>query len=237
MKVSFTLMLYPFYPNFPNESGEIMELLTTVSEALQSGDVAATRTGIQEGIIRGISAGMLLEQGLMAGMNVVGIRFKNGEIYIPEVLRSARAMNAALEILEPLLADGKTPSRGTIVLGTVQGDMHNIGKSLASIMFRGAGFKISDLGVNVSPDRFLAEAHDKQPRAIGLSAMLTTTMLNMAPVVEKLKQDFPATPIVIGGAPTSQEFADSIGADYYARSAMDGVEKISAFYGGELDPA
>ncbi|NOZ75553.1 MAG: cobalamin-binding protein, partial [FCB group bacterium] len=197
-----------------------MELLKAISAALQSGDTDATCLAIRDGLMKRISAGKLLEEGLLAGMNVIGTRFKAGEIYIPEVLRSARAMNAALAILEPHLAEGKIHSQGTIVIGTVQGDMHNIGKSLASIMFRGAGFDICDLGVNVSPDRFLTEVNDRQPRVVGLSAMLTTTMLNMAPVVEQLKRDFPTIPVVIGGAPTSREFADSIGADFYARSAM-----------------
>ncbi len=205
-----------------------MEPFDSIAKALQNGDMDVTCTAVQAGLDDGIPAGELLEQGLMAGMNVVGILFKTGKVYIPEVLRSARAMNAALEILDPFLAQGTSHSRGTVLIGTVQGDMHNIGKSLASIMFRGAGFDVRDLGVNVPTERFIAEIHKAPPQVVGLSAMLTTTMLNMVPVVDRIKQEFPSIPVVIGGAPTSQDFALSIGADCWARSAMEGVEKVLA---------
>jgi len=207
---------------------EIKETFQSLSAAVQNGDTVRTKQFLQSGLDHQLSATDLLSNGLLAGMNIVGQKFKAGEIFIPEVLLAARAMNIALEILEPFLVNQNHISKGILLIGTVQGDMHNIGKSLAAIMFKGAGFKIIDLGVNVSMDRFLKEIQLIHPNAIGLSAMLTSTMINMEPITNTIRQEFPTLPVVIGGAPTSQEFADSIGAHCWARSAMDGVEKITS---------
>ncbi|RMF10025.1 MAG: cobalamin-binding protein [Candidatus Neomarinimicrobiota bacterium] len=203
-----------------------METLLNISRAVQSGDDAETVRLTHAGLARGLTALELLEQGLIPGMMEVGNQFKAGRIFIPEVLRSARAMNRALEILDPILSGTTDHIKGLVLLGTVQGDMHTIGKSLAAIMFRSAGFVVRDLGVNVPARAFRDALSQEGAVGVGLSAMLTTTMLNMQPVVDMVKTEFPGVPIVIGGAPTSEEFARSIGADYWAKSAMDGVEKI-----------
>ena len=158
-------------------------------------------------------------------MTVVSARFKEGMLFIPEVLISARAMNKGFEILDPLLADGKAKSRGTLLIGTVLGDLHDIGKNLASILFRGAGFKIIDLGANVSPETFTEKTLEHKPDLIGLSALLTTTMQNMGTTINALRANNITTPVIVGGAPLSQAFADSISADIFAASAIDGIEQ------------
>lgn len=201
-----------------------MNELTEIAQKLEAGDSQAVTAAIEQAIACQIPAATILNDGLIAGMNVIGRRFKAGEIFIPNVLIAARAMNAGIALLEPrLAADGVKPV-GKLLIGTVQGDLHDIGKTLVNILFKGAGFKIIDLGVNVPAEKFLQAARAEKPDLIGMSALLTTTMLNMESCIRQLRANDVTAPIIIGGAPTSQKFAAKINADLWAASAADGVE-------------
>jgi len=186
--------------------------------------------GVQELIGRALSDGLgaqqLLEQGLMAGMQVVGRRFADNEIFIPEVLIAARAMRAGFEALKPAFADLQASSRGVFVIGTVRGDLHDIGKSLVSIILEGSGWSVVDLGTDCPGDRFV-EAVDKHPGcAVGLSAMLTTTMLNMADTVDCIRRATPEATVLVGGAPVTEAFAVDIGADGYGADPTQAAEVL-----------
>lgn len=204
-----------------------MEILNTVAEKLIVGKADEMVSLINKALGNGLKADTILNDGLLEGMAVIGKRFKEGSVYIPEVLIAARAMNRGLEILDPLLSEEGSKPRGTLLIGTVQGDLHDIGKNLVSILFRGAGFQIIDLGTNVNPAVFVDKAKEHKPDVIGLSALLTTTMINMGATIKALREEDIITPVIVGGAPLTQDFADSIGADIFASSASDGVEKVS----------
>ena len=161
-------------------------------------------------------------------MAIVIDRFKEGLFFIPEVLLAARAMTKGLDILDPFLTTEGLKYRGTLLIGTVQGDLHDIGKNLAAILFRGAGFKIVDLGSNVATEKFITGAKEHNPDIIGISSLLVSTMLNMGKVINGLRENNILTPVIVGGAPLTQEFANSINADIYASTASDGVEKALA---------
>jgi 5-methyltetrahydrofolate--homocysteine methyltransferase len=176
----------------------------------------------------GVSPQTILNEGLVKGMSVVGEKMRCGEMYIPEVLQSASAMHASLNLLKPhLVKDGVQPV-GKIVIGTVKGDMHDIGKNLVGILLQGAGFDIVDLGVNMPPQKFVEAINIHNPSVIGISAMLTTTMLHMKTTIEAIRAAGlrSKVKIIIGGAPVSQKFADEIGADGYARDAVKAVDKV-----------
>ncbi len=177
-----------------------------------------------EAIMDNISPQQILEDGLIAGMSVVGVRFKANEIYVPQVLIAARAMKSAMEILEPKLAEAGVSALGRAVVGTVQGDLHDIGKNLVVMMLKGAGFEVCDLGVDKSPEEFIIKAKELNAEIIGLSALLTTTMPAMAQTVETIRQSGLSCKIMVGGAPVTQEFADQIGADGYSADAASAVE-------------
>jgi 5-methyltetrahydrofolate--homocysteine methyltransferase len=200
-----------------------------IAEALIEGNADKVRELIQAGVDEGVEAQKLLDEGLIAGMEVVGVRFKNCEIYVPEVLVSARAMHAGMGILEPILAAGGIKARGTFVVGTVKGDLHDIGKNLVAMMLKGTGWKVVDLGVDVDADKFVQAALDEDADVIGLSALLTTTMVNMKEVVEIAKNKDCKAKIVVGGAPLTQSYADEIGADGYAPDAATAAEMVSSF--------
>ncbi len=172
-------------------------------------------------------ADKILEQGLIAGMNVVGTRFKNCEMFLPEVLTAARAMKAGVEQLEPLFAAAGVKPAGKILIGTVKGDLHDIGKNLVAIMLRGAGFEVIDLGVGVSAQKFLDAVVAHQPDIVGMSALLTTTMMQMKTNVTALTEAGVRgrVKVIIGGAPVTRAFAEEIGADAYGRNATDAVDK------------
>jgi 5-methyltetrahydrofolate--homocysteine methyltransferase len=156
---------------------------------------------------------------------VIGEKFKNNEIYVPEVLIAARAMNKAMEILEPKLIEAGVESKGKLVIGTVKGDLHDIGKNLVAMMYKGAGYEVIDLGIDVTPEKFVEAAKEKGAKLIGLSALLTTTMPAMKDVVEKVKSEgLDDVKVVIGGAPVTQAYADEIGADGYAPDAASAIE-------------
>lgn len=207
------------------------ERYSLIAENLIDGDAGRVKELVSEAIAAGQQPGDILEKGLLQGMAEVGRRFKAREFYIPEVLISARAMKMGMELIEPLLAASGAAPRGTVLIGTVQGDLHDIGKNLASIMFQGAGFKVIDLGVDVAAEKFVEEARTHEPDIIGLSALLTTTMVNMEGTIKGLRENGIFSKIIVGGAPITAEFAQSIKADLYAPTAADAVDKVSAALG------
>lgn len=203
-----------------------MDTLAQLAEMLQRGEDQEVLRLTREAVAQGLPAGRILNDGLIAGMNVVGERFKRHDIFLPDVLLAARAMYAGMEQLKPLLIRDGVPARGRVVLGTVQGDLHDIGKNLVAMMLRGNGYKIVDLGVDVAPEKYLDAAKANGAGAIALSALLTTTMVQMKNVVEAVKQAGLAVPVVIGGAPVTRDYADQIGASGYAPDAASAVEEI-----------
>jgi 5-methyltetrahydrofolate--homocysteine methyltransferase len=207
-----------------------MDLLSRIAARLQEGDEEDVAALTEQAIAGGLPARQILDEGLIQGMNVVGERFRNHEIFLPEVLLAARAMYAGMDRVKPLLLRDQVPTLGRVVIGTVQGDLHDIGKNLVGIMLRGAGFEVIDLGNDVAPDRFVETARESGARVVGLSALLTTTMPVMQTVVERLAAAGlrEQVRVVIGGAPVSQEFAERIGADAYAYDAANAVERVRA---------
>lgn len=204
--------------------------LKRIAELLQEGRVSPARQLTQELLDHGTSPQTILNEGLIAGMAVVGEKMRSGEMYLPEVLQAASVMKAAMEILQPhLLSSGVAP-RGRVVLGTVKGDMHDIGKNLVGIMLRGAGFEVIDLGLNTPPEKFVAAIQTHSPAVVGMSAMLTTTMLQMKKTIEAIAAAHlrEKVKIMVGGASVSQRFADEIGADGYAKDAVTAVERVQA---------
>ena len=197
-----------------------------IAEALIAGNADKVQGLVEEAVNENVSPQDILEKGLIAGMEVVGVRFKNSEIYVPEVLVSARAMHAGMGILEPLLAESGVKAKGVFVVGTVRGDLHDIGKNLVAMMLKGAGWKVVDMGVDVDAEKFIQSAIDESADVVGLSALLTTTMVNMKQVIEIAKNKDCKSKIVVGGAPLTQNYANEIGADGYAPDAATAVEVI-----------
>jgi len=198
--------------------------LGAIAEALIRGDRDTVADLVQKALDEGVDAEAVLNEGLVAGMDVVGRKFRNNEFYVPEVLIAARAMNAGMELLEPILAEAGAKPAGVVVLGTVKGDLHDIGKNLVGMMLKGGGFKVVDAGIDVAPERFVELAQQNDAQLIGLSALLTTTMTQMPNVVEALKEAGLDIKVMIGGAPITQEYADEIGADGYAPDAASAVD-------------
>ncbi|MBP7049864.1 MAG: corrinoid protein [Phycisphaerae bacterium] len=205
--------------------------LKALADAVIRGDQATAVNVTKAALQEKMAPKQILDQGLIAGMDVVGARFKNNEIYIPEVLIAARAMKMAMEVLEPELAKAGVKPIGKLIIGTVQGDLHDIGKNLVAMMLKGAGFEVIDLGVDVSPDKFAAEAKARNVNLIGMSALLTTTMPGMEKTIKALQAAGIKAKIMVGGAPVTQSFADRIGAHGYspdAASAVDVAKKLVA---------
>jgi 5-methyltetrahydrofolate--homocysteine methyltransferase len=198
--------------------------LKALAEAVIKGDQNAAVKITKSALEQGTPAKNVLDEGLIAGMDVVGARFKKNEVYIPEVLIAARAMKMAMELLEPELAKAGVKPMGTFLIGTVQGDLHDIGKNLVAMMLKGAGFKVTDLGVDVNPERFVEQAKAADSELIGLSALLTTTMPSMERTIKALKEAGISAKIMVGGAPVTQGYADKIGADGYAADAASAVD-------------
>lgn len=188
---------------------------------------------VQDALAAGAAPKEILERGLLPGMDVVSQRFKVREIYIPEVLLSAAAMKNAMAILKPRFVTGEVRDRGTVVIGTVKGDLHDIGKTLVTIMLEAGGFRVVDLGTNVAPERFLQAVRDEQAQVVGMSAMLTTTMLVMKDVIALLAHEGmrDRVKVIVGGAPVNAAFAGEIGADAYAEDATIGVELVGKLVG------
>jgi 5-methyltetrahydrofolate--homocysteine methyltransferase len=203
-----------------------VDTLAELSQKLIEGDDERVGALTQEAIDDDLAPQRILNEGLIAGMTVVGDRFKAHEIFLPDVLMAARAMYAGMERLKPLLIRDGVPGLGTIVIGTIQGDLHDIGKNLVGIMLRGAGFDVIDLGNDVSPQRFVEAARQHQARLIGMSALLTTTMSGMEQVVELVREEGLAgkVKVIVGGAPVSEEFARRIGADAYGYDSANAVD-------------
>lgn len=198
--------------------------LKALSEAIIKGDQKTAVEITQAAIDQGLAPATILQEGLIAGMNVIGTRFKANEVYIPEVLIAARAMKMAMEILEPKLVEAGVKPLGKAVIGTVQGDLHDIGKNLVMMMLKGAGFDVIDAGVDVSPDNFVTRAKESGAQLVGLSALLTTTMPSMEKTIQAIKDAGLAAKVMIGGAPVTQGYADKIGADGYAPDAASAVD-------------
>ena len=170
---------------------------------------------VAQALKKGLDPQVILNDGLITGMNAIGEKFSRGEAYIPNMLISAKAMNAAMVHLEPYFLDGNIQSKGIAILGTVQGDLHDIGKNLVSLILQGAGWKIVDLGTDVTAENFIEAINKNGEAIVGMSALLTTTMINMGPILEDIRKNNPDTKVYIGGAPVLQSFCDSIGADGY----------------------
>lgn len=203
-----------------------MSVLNEISSWLQQGRAPKVKACVQQALDEGIPAAEILEQGLLEGMNVIGAKFKNNEVFVPEVLIAARAMSKGVEVLRPYLVEDGVEEKGTVVLGTVKGDLHDIGKNLVRMMMEGKGLKVIDLGVDVSVDQFLDTARENDAQIIACSALLTTTMGEMRDVVEavaasELKDK---VKVMIGGAPITQAFCDQIGADRYTPDAATAAE-------------
>ena len=208
-----------------------MSILNEISTFVQQGRAKNVKELVGKALEEGMSAKDILNDGLLAGMDVVGEKFKNNEVYVPEVLISARAMNMGVEMLKPYLQSAGVEEKGTVVLGTVKGDLHDIGKNLVRMMMEGKGLKVIDLGTNVEPEAYVQAAIENNAQIIACSALLTTTMGEMKNVVECLKASGHKDQIkvMVGGAPVTQSFCDSIGADCYTSDAASAADAALAF--------
>jgi len=185
----------------------------------------------QEAIDGGESPETILKQGLIQAMEQIGVRFKNGEIYIPEVLIAARAMHAGMDVLKPILSKSNSPMMGKVVIGTVKGDLHDIGKNLVIMMFEGGGFEVVDLGVDISAGKFIEAIQKHKPQVVAMSALLTTTMREMKTTLDAISKAGLSKQVktIVGGAPLTEKFAKEIGADGYAPDAASAVDVVKSF--------
>ena len=209
------------------------DILQEIASNLYNGDDKTVAELVQQALDQGLAPGEVLAGGLIAGMDEVGKDFKAGDLYVPEVLIAARAMHAGMGVLRPLLAEADVPSAGTYLIGTVEGDLHDIGKNLVRMMLEGAGFETIDLGTDVRPDGFVEAVREHQPQIVGMSALLTTTMVNMKIAIEALEEAGlrDSIKIMVGGAPVTAAFAEEIGADGYAPDAASAVDVAREFVG------
>lgn len=205
--------------------------LNNISEALQSGRAEKVRELVKQALNEDIIPKKILEEGLIRGMSIIGEKFKKNEVYVPEVLIAARAMHAGMDVLKPKLIETGVKNLGKVVMGTVTGDLHDIGKNLVEMMLEGAGFEVIDLGVDVSAEKFVEAVKEHQPNIIGMSALLTTTMVNMVEVIKALDvaglRD--KVKVMVGGAPITQNYANQIGADGYSPDATSATDKAKIF--------
>jgi 5-methyltetrahydrofolate--homocysteine methyltransferase len=215
----------------------ITERLSQLAQAIIDGKHIVAGEIVRELLAENINPRTILDEGMMAGMEVVGKRFKEGYMFLPHVLISARAMKVAMGVLEPLLAQSSYKPEGKILLGTVKGDVHDIGKNLVGIMLTGAGFKVVDIGVGCSADQFVKAYQEHKPDIVGLSALLTTTMLYMKVVIDQFKQEAINVPVIVGGAPINSRFAKEIGASGTARNAAQSVELVRSLLEGRSMPS
>ena len=213
--------------------GEAMAKYQDLADAIIAGDNVKSKEITQKLVDSGVSSSDILNEGLVPGMEVVGRQFKANEMYIPEVLIAARAMHAAMDIIKPMLSESGAKMKGTVIIGTVQGDLHDIGKNLVGMMLEGGGFSIIDLGVDIPAEKYVEEAKKSGAKLIGLSALLTTTMPVMKDVIAILKTDSATADVkvMVGGAPLTQEYADSIGANGYAPDASSAVDLAAKLLG------
>ncbi len=209
------------------------EILSELSTAIIEGNLDDIVDLTKDALEDGLNAKQILDQGLMPGMDHVGVEFKAGNMYVPEVLRSARAMQASMEIVKPLLAETGDAMTGKVLLGTVKGDLHDIGKNLVAMMCEGAGFEVEDLGKDIGPEAFVEAVKEFEPDVLGMSALLTTTMRAMEHTIKALEEAGvrDKLKIMIGGAPVTQTFSDQIGADGYASNAASAADLAKKFIG------
>ena len=210
----------------------IVELLSQISFNPQNGFDETVAELTEEAVEKRIPPDKIMNDGLIAGMNIVGEKFKNHEIFLPDVLLAARAMNGAMEVLKPLLIKDGIPVRGKVVIGSVKDDLHDIGKNLVAILLKGAGFEVIDLGNDVPAEKFISVAIEENAHVIGMSALLTTTMPVMKKVVDMAKADglYGKVRIIVGGAPVSKAFAQEIDADAYSYDGANAVETVESFF-------
>jgi 5-methyltetrahydrofolate--homocysteine methyltransferase len=218
---------------------ETPEILELIQDDLYDGLAAEVVASVNELLKRGMTPYDVLTKGLVAGMDVVGVDFRDGILFVPEVLMAAKAMKAGMEVLRPLLAETGAPQVGTLVIGTVKGDIHDIGKNLVAMMMEGAGFTVINLGINTDVDKFLNAVREHKPDILGMSALLTTTMPYMKVVIDALKEQGLRDQIIVlvGGAPLNDAFAEEIAADKYCRDAAIAVEtakKLLAIKRGQV---
>ena len=203
-----------------------MSIVQEISEFLQKGRAKNVKALVEQALAEGVDAKVILNEGLLDGMSIIGGKFKRNEVFVPEVLVAARAMNAGMAILEPKLIEIGNEPIGKAVIGTVKGDLHDIGKNLVVMMYKGAGFEVIDLGVDVEPATFIAKAEEVGADVIGMSALLTTTMQNMKETIDLLNEKGLREKyiVMIGGAPINDSFAEEIGADFYTADAASAAE-------------
>jgi len=209
------------------------EILNDIAVAVIEGKVDGMKELTEDALDEGLTAQDILNGGLMVGMNHVGNEFKAGDIFVPDVLRSAKAMKEAMKLLKPMLAAGEAQATGKVLLGTVRGDLHDIGKNLVGMMCEGAGFEVKDLGTDVAPNAFIDAVKEFKPGIVGMSAMLTTTMPGMSDTIRALEEAGlrDQVKVMVGGAPVTQRFADDIGADGYAPNAASASDLAKRFVG------
>jgi methanogenic corrinoid protein MtbC1 len=200
------------------------ELLNSIKENLMKGKANEVKELCEEAAAQKIPVETILADGLISAMSIIGAKFKKNEVYVPEVLIAARAMNSGMTVLKPLLKEADIKAKGTICVGTVKGDLHDIGKNLVCMMLEGAGYEVIDLGVNVDPAKFVEASKEHNPDIIAMSALLTTTMGSMKSTIESLKAANSQAKTMVGGAPLTDSFAKEIGADGYAADAASAVE-------------
>jgi 5-methyltetrahydrofolate--homocysteine methyltransferase len=207
--------------------------LNTIKDAVIGGKHAEIKGLVQQALDAGVDPGTLINDALIAAMDVVGKDFGEGKIFVPEMLVSAMTMKSGLEVVKPRLAGGESQSRGTVIMATVKGDLHDIGKNLVSMMLEGAGFKVLDLGVDLSVEKLIDQVKAVNPDVLGLSALLTTTMPEMQKVIAELKSQGlrDKVKVLVGGAPVDRAFAEKIGADGYGSNAAEAVELARRFAG------
>ncbi len=208
-----------------------MSVLNEISQALQKGNARLVAEKTQEALNSGIEPGMVLSDGLIAGMNIIGVKFKNGDIYVPEVMMSAKAMGMGMNVLKPKLEETGVKPFGKVVLGTVKGDLHDIGKNLVGMMMAGSGLEVIDLGKDVSSEKFVNAVKEHNPDVVALSALLTTTMPEQKKVIDALKEAGLRDKVIVmvGGAPVTDSYAKEIGADAYTPDAATAAEKAKSF--------
>ncbi len=209
------------------------ELYASLAESVISGQPEEIQKLTQQALNDGVAPREILDKGLLPGMETVGQRFKAGDMYVPEVLLSARTMHAAMDVLKPLLSEADRATTGTVIIGTVEGDIHNVGKNIVSMLLEGGGFRIIDLGVDVKPRAFTQAVKEHQPNIVAMSALLTTTLPKMAETVDALREAGlrDQVKVMVGGAPVTAEYAAKIGADGYAPNAAMAVDKAKELLG------
>jgi len=206
-----------------------------VASAVIAGNRKKVQELVEDALKEGVPPEKIINEGLLAGMSVIGERFKKNEIFVPEVLVSARAMQVGMDILKPLLTRSSGVIKGKVVIGTVEGDLHDIGKNLVAIMFEGAGYQVIDLGIDVPPDKFVEAIREHNPDIVGMSALLTVTMPQMKVTLDVMEKEGvrEKVKVIVGGAPVTEEFAKEIGADGYAPDATSAVELVNRLLGVE----